>query len=401
MKAIEVAGTIEEGRRVRLDEPLPPDVSVRVRLIILILIGEDEPSEPRTSKIIAAVSLTMWISVLVPGRLLTFYRPGPCEPAAPGFLAACIPGSYEVIGTRPARRRSPAISRAKAGARGAGLGTETKMDRRRNMKVGRVAARLAILAACAGAAACAHPIVRPSLSPSKPRTEALLVLPGFGYGRAGEKALRTLVASMAAEGFDLYVPTYVSRSGLSESRARLERFIRDHRLDLYDRLHVFAFIAGAWTFNPLVETQGLRNLATVVYDRSPFQERAPRIAAEHLHFLTWVRYGSPVFDVARTPYSPLPAPDVKVALMVETTPTSFIKRHEKAARGYGPFRFECDAFTQRYDDCLYLSMNHDELYVRFADVWPELLAFIRTGRFTTAANRTLPTGDPLAGARQR
>lgn len=43
MKAIEVAGTTEEGRRVRLDDPLPPGVSGRVRLIILI--GEDEPSE--------------------------------------------------------------------------------------------------------------------------------------------------------------------------------------------------------------------------------------------------------------------------------------------------------------------------------------------------------------------
>ena len=43
MKAIEVVGTIEEGRRVRLDEPLPPGVTGRVRLIILT--GEDEPSE--------------------------------------------------------------------------------------------------------------------------------------------------------------------------------------------------------------------------------------------------------------------------------------------------------------------------------------------------------------------
>ena len=86
--------------------------------------------------------------------------------------------------------------------------------------------------------------------------------------------------------------------------------------------------------------------------------------------------------------------------MVETKPTSFIKRHEKTARGYGPFRFECDAFMQRYDDCLYLPVNHDELYVRFAEVWPELLAFIRTGRFTSAANRTPPAGDPLAAARR-
>ena len=41
-------------------------------------------------------------------------------------------------------------------------------------------------------------------------------------------------------------------------------------------------------------------------------------------------------------------------------------------------------------------LNHDELYVRFAEVWPEVLAFIRTGRFSSAADRTAPRGDPLA-----
>jgi hypothetical protein len=204
---------------------------------------------------------------------------------------------------------------------------------------------------------------------------------------------------MARDGVDLYVPTYVSRGGLAGSRANLQRFIRDHGLERYRRLHVFAFIAGAWTFNPLQASQRLPNLATVVYDRSPLQERAPRVADEKLHFLTWVRYGSPVFELARTPYPPLTAPGVNVALMVETMPTSFIKKHEQAARSYGPFRFECEAFMQRFDDCLYLAMNHDELYLRFAEVWPELLAFIRTGRFTSNANRTPPAGDPLAGQR--
>lgn len=43
MKSIEVVGTIEEGRIVRLDEPLPVGVAGRVRLIILP--AEDEPSE--------------------------------------------------------------------------------------------------------------------------------------------------------------------------------------------------------------------------------------------------------------------------------------------------------------------------------------------------------------------
>ena len=43
MRAIETNGTIEQERRVLLDEPLPSGVAGRVR--VLILIEEDEPSE--------------------------------------------------------------------------------------------------------------------------------------------------------------------------------------------------------------------------------------------------------------------------------------------------------------------------------------------------------------------
>jgi hypothetical protein len=199
---------------------------------------------------------------------------------------------------------------------------------------------------------------------------------------------------------DLYVAPVVTRTGLGTSRAKLERFIRENRLDQYERLHVFAFLAGAWTLNPLVERHNLSNLVSVTYDRSPFQERAPSIAAAKLPVLAWMRYGSTVFDVAREPYPALTAPNVKVALMVESTPTPFITRYADAAQQYGPFAFACDSFHQRYDDCLYLSMNHNELYARFAEVWPELLTFIRRGHFSAAADRTAPADDAL-GRRRR
>lgn len=207
------------------------------------------------------------------------------------------------------------------------------------------------------------------------------MLPGFGYTAAGERTFRELSAAVARDGFDLYVPSYISRSGIAASRKNLARFIRDQHLDRYERLHVFAFLAGAWTLNPLAESEPLPNMKTVVYDRSPYQERAPRIALDDLRFLTWLKYGSPVFDVARTPYAPLTAPDVKVALVVETLPTKFVKKHGEQARAYGPFEFECDAFRQRHDACKYVAMNHDDLYVRFAEVWPDVRSFIRTGRF--------------------
>ena len=86
--------------------------------------------------------------------------------------------------------------------------------------------------------------------------------------------------------------------------------------------------------------------------------------------------------------------------MVETMPTSFIRRFATSARRRGPYHFECDAFRQRYDDCSYVAMNHDELYARFAEVWPEVHSFIRTGRFTPAANRTPPAADVPARGRQ-
>jgi len=53
------------------------------------------PDAPRLAKIIAAVSLSLWIGVIVAGRLLTFYRPVPCQPPEPGFLATCIPGFHD------------------------------------------------------------------------------------------------------------------------------------------------------------------------------------------------------------------------------------------------------------------------------------------------------------------
>jgi hypothetical protein len=47
---------------------------------------------PRVAKIVALVSLTLWLGVIVAGRLLTFYRPSPCESEKTDFLATCLPG---------------------------------------------------------------------------------------------------------------------------------------------------------------------------------------------------------------------------------------------------------------------------------------------------------------------
>ncbi|MBM3770429.1 MAG: hypothetical protein FJW27_03910 [Acidimicrobiia bacterium] len=48
---------------------------------------------PRTAKVIAAASLTLWMCVIIAGRLLTFYRPFDCAPGeATGLVLLCVPG---------------------------------------------------------------------------------------------------------------------------------------------------------------------------------------------------------------------------------------------------------------------------------------------------------------------
>jgi hypothetical protein len=258
-----------------------------------------------------------------------------------------------------------------------------------------VSKRLIALPVIVVALACISSVPATATAPApRANTEALVVLRGFGYGGDGKRALRALEPAVATEGMDLHVPDYITRSGLDDSRKKLHRYFQD-QLSCYERVHVFSFIAGAWTLNPLVAAGDATRIATVIYDRSPLQERAPRIADERLHFFTWVRYGSPVFDLARTPYPSLTESGIKFGLVIETAPTSFIRKREKVARSYGEFRFECDSLGQRHDDCLYVDLNHDDLYKHFSELWPEVLAFIRTGRFSSAADRTPPLGDPF------
>ena len=46
---------------------------------------------PASARVIAIVSLTLWVAVIVAGRLITFYRPGDCRPGEPHLVLTCIP----------------------------------------------------------------------------------------------------------------------------------------------------------------------------------------------------------------------------------------------------------------------------------------------------------------------
>lgn len=205
--------------------------------------------------------------------------------------------------------------------------------------------------------------------------------------------MRATAADFKSRGIDLFVADYVDRDGLQASQAALGTFIESHRIREYNELYVFAFIAGAWTLNPYLQTHSLPNLKGILYDRSPYQERAPRLAAENLAILTRILYGLPVFDLAQTPYPKMTLDGTKIGLIVESKPTSFVRFFSEKANAIGPYDFSKDAFGQRLDDCIYVQLTHDEMYARFSELVPEIQHFIAKKKFSPGADRTAPTGD--------
>src|SRR6187402_3446000 len=109
------------------------------------------------------------------------------------------------------------------------------------MSAGRIAALPVIVVACALIAAADTNAIQRTPAP---RSEAFVVLRGFGYSGAGERAIRALEPAMAAQGMDLYIPDYISRSGLDDSRKKLQQIMQERGMARYERVHVFAFIAG-------------------------------------------------------------------------------------------------------------------------------------------------------------
>ena len=56
------------------------------------IFGPDAPLDaPARAKVIAAISLCAWIGVITGGRLITFYRPAPCDGEQATLLLTCQP----------------------------------------------------------------------------------------------------------------------------------------------------------------------------------------------------------------------------------------------------------------------------------------------------------------------
>lgn len=129
--------------------------------------------------------------------------------------------------------------------------------------------------------------------------EAILILPGFNSKKHGVKDIRDYFAH---KGYDVFIPHYLGRDSLQQSVNTVNDFMNEHHLPQYKKIHVFSYIAGTWVLNIWLQQHPQNNITSIVYDRSPMQERVPFALVEDNSFLVKLFLGKVLKQFAQTSY---------------------------------------------------------------------------------------------------
>jgi hypothetical protein len=228
--------------------------------------------------------------------------------------------------------------------------------------------------------------------------EAILVLPGFGTLLHSPKNQKK---NFRDKGYDVFIPDYISRRSMDKCVRNLDGFIKKHNLAGYKKVHVFSYIIGSWAINTWIGKNSLMNIASIVYDRSPLQERAPAILVKENPFLSRLMFGKLIRELSVTPYPALDNTAVDLGILIECRATKIMWKKRKSSEAMGPVLFEKTAMGQQSDDHFYVFMNHDDMYTRLEGAAPQLFYFFKTGRFMDDADRDPCIRDPFETFRKK
>ena len=218
-----------------------------------------------------------------------------------------------------------------------------------------------------------------SSSISKTEREAILILPGFGSKVFGTKKIAKFFKN---KGYDVYIPKYISRKSVEQSVENVNRFVLKHGLKDYKKLHVFSYIFGTWTINMWINKHGKCNISTMVFDRSPLQERAPAALMKDSPILAKVLFGGVMEDFCNTVYPPITDTSIFKGIFIENYATKLINKHKKTVMSMGNVNFGIENLHQNVNDYCFIPLNHDEMYRKLDVFGPEVMNFIRDHAFS-------------------
>ncbi len=228
-----------------------------------------------------------------------------------------------------------------------------------------------------------------------PREEktALVILNGFGDSKKNRKVQTDFFTTLNC---DVYIPEFILRHSLEDSHDTFSQFYKEHQLDEYADVKVVCYIIGGYVLNKHIEKEGFGKISTIIYDRSPIQERAPKVAVEWICLLSKMVYGDVLVQFSKVEISPLEStPGVEIGLIIENKATSIMRLFRKTASKYGAYNFNPSEMDGNVDDYFHSVLDHDEMYVRFDVVGDEIKHFLEHGEFTKDARRKRYEWDPF------
>lgn len=226
-------------------------------------------------------------------------------------------------------------------------------------------------------------IQNPDLSFSQ--KDAILILPGFADSKKGRKAQ---LKEFSKLGIDLYIPDYIHKHSYEKTNQNIEDYFKKYKLSEYKNLYCFSYIMGTYVLNTYIQNHGFGNIKVIVSNRSPLQERAPRLVKEKLSLVGRITKGKLVNEFSTVEYPEIPNPDnVNIGIVIENKATKLVRIYKKTVLSYGPINMSADALKQKYDDYVYTYLNHDEMYVRFDVIGETIRAYIKNGKFPEASKK--------------
>ncbi|MEX2485174.1 MAG: hypothetical protein WED10_11460 [Brumimicrobium sp.] len=223
--------------------------------------------------------------------------------------------------------------------------------------------------------------------------KAILLLSGFADSKKNREIQKDYFQH---KGYDLFIPEYRGDETLEQCVANLNNFYNSQGLEKYDQIHIFSYILGSWTINKFIEKHGKKNISSIIYDRSPIQERAPCIASNNILFILWFKGIRFILkDLAETDYPPIEKGDIQIGIIIESKASLLMRTFKKKTLKMGPILWDIKYLNQKNDDYYYTWLEHNQMYTRLDIIGEEIFYFIKNGRFSKDAKREPFDWDPF------
>ncbi|HAE13335.1 MAG TPA: hypothetical protein PKX04_09525 [Chitinophagales bacterium] len=224
--------------------------------------------------------------------------------------------------------------------------------------------------------------------------KALVILPGLDENRNSRKHMQAFFDTTE---YDLFIPDYIDHNSFENSIANFRFFAHEHQFEEYGELYFISYILGTWVLNRYLEEAKPGNVAAMVYDRSPLQERAALVATENIPFLARVFVGRVVEQLSERPYLTYSDTSVAKGIMIESRATNLIRFFRKKTLALGPINWQEPDLQQDHLDLMYVPLNHDQMYDHYELIGADILYFFKHHSFTSDARRTWYEWDPFTG----